>query len=170
MSQRLGGKDCRPPISYQPGYRDTRKPCQGRDVDSAGARIPCEHNGFIGVPLKDLPREGRSLNGSTIATKDRYTAASLDARGKYARDLRKPWRAPRLSVEGKPFEPAPGEVGSWVAWSQGGQYLTGQVWAKAPRPKTVWVVTEAGHAECVPVDALTAPSPHHLTPTREATQ
>lgn len=165
MSQRLGGKDCRPPISYQPGYRDTRKPCQGRDVDSAGVRIPCEHNGFIGVPFKDLPREGRSLNGSTIATGVLYTAASLDSpNSKLMRDTRKPWKAPKLTVEGKPFEPALGEVGSFVSFEQGGVVHRSQVWSKAPRPKTVWVVTEAGHAECVPVDAL------HITPTREATQ
>lgn len=171
MSQRLGGKDCRPRISYQPGFKASEKPCEGRDLDAAGVRIPCEHNGFIGVPFKDLPREGRSLNGSSIETGVRYKPADLDGpNSKLMRDTRKPWKAPRLAAEGKPFEPELADVGSFVSFEQGGLVHRGQVWAKAPRPKNVWVVTETGHAECVSVDDLAASPPHDLTPTREATQ
>lgn len=155
MSQRLGGQDCRPKISYQPGYRSDRDACHGRDLDGAGVLIPCEHNGFIGVRFADLPREGRSLNGSSIPTGVLYTAASLDsANSKLMRDTRKPWKAPRLAAEGKPFEPALGEVGSWVSFEQGGVTHRGQVWSKAQRPKHVWVVTELGHTESVSLDVL----------------
>lgn len=157
MSQRLGGQDCRPPISYQPGYRDTRKPCQGRDLDAAGVRIPCEHNGFIGVPLSALPREGRALNGSSVKSERLWTATELDAGGKRFRAERKTWKAPRLAAEGKPFEPALGEVGSFVGFERSGHVYRGQVWALAPartRGASVWVVTEDQHAEAVRVADL----------------
>lgn len=43
--------------------------------------------------------------------------ASIKRAGKVFDEV-KPWRAPRLSADGKPFAPALGEVGSWVAWAE----------------------------------------------------
>jgi hypothetical protein len=150
-------------MTYQPGMdphpRRTDCPtnCDGRGLDRHGRRYACMHNGFVGVPFKDLPREGRSLNGSSIPSSACYTAASLDSsNARLMRDTRKPWRAPKLTAEGKPFEPELGEVGSWVRWTTNGVECAGQVFAKAPRPRSVWVVTEAQHVEAIDLAFLTS--------------
>ena len=77
------------------------------------------------------------------------------------------WKAPRLTDEGKPFEPALGEVGSIVAWHDPpGLLRTGQVWSLAHPlggKRAVFVVTPGQVAAHVAVADL-------HTPTREATQ
>lgn len=91
------------------------------------------------------------------------------------------WKAPRLTDEGKPFEPALGEVGSTVAWAQTverrsvsgipeGRFdvieRVGQVWSLAHPlggKRAVFVVTPEQESAHIAVADL-------HTPTRKATQ
>jgi hypothetical protein len=66
----------------------------------------------------------------------------------------KPWKAPRLYDEGRPFNPTEHEVGAWVAWEDGADALVGQVWALAPRRGCVWVVDLEQRSHDVYVEKL----------------
>lgn len=48
------------------------------------------------------------------------------------------WKSPRLTEEGKPFEPTGLEIGARVEWDG----RTGQVWSLGSAPKSVWVVPD----------------------------
>lgn len=126
MSQR---QDCR-------DYGDRRAPCTGRDFDEAGKQIPCEHNGFIGVPLARVVEYGRSAQKEGIRSD---LSPGVDKRR---------WKAPSLKPEGREFKPtavAPGvPVGSLLTWEQDGARRSGQVWSRHWRPGVVWVAPEDG--------------------------
>lgn len=52
----------------------------------------------------------------------------------------KMWTAPKLTEDGKPFEPKDLEPGATVAWQQDGVERTGQVWSGASYSKSAWVI------------------------------
>jgi hypothetical protein len=54
-----------------------------------------------------------------------------------------PWKAPRLTTGGKPFDPSDLAPGAWLQVSRlHGDSITVQVWSLAPGPRTAWCVTE----------------------------
>lgn len=78
----------------------------------------------------------------------------------------RPWKAPRLTEAGKPFEPGTYEVGSWLTISMGGFSCTAQVWSDAPRG--VWAVDDTGKAYWVdPKTGTCSTDPPPPWPTRD---
>jgi hypothetical protein len=52
----------------------------------------------------------------------------------------KPFRGPKLTEDGKPFEPTDREIGAELTFSYDGRDITGQVWSLAVGG--VWVVAD----------------------------
>lgn len=133
MSQRLGGKDCR-------AWETRREPCTGRDLDSNGKQIPCEHNGFIGIPLAQVIPEGYGRSALKEGCTRRDISPGVD---------KSRWKAPKLHPEGRPFKPSNATagvpIGSLLSWTEDGAKRSGQVWAACwKKPGAVWVAPDDG--------------------------
>lgn len=81
----------------------------------------------------------------------------------WVRNAGKPWRAPRLTEDGKPFEPKAFEPGASCTFrDRDGNTVTGQVWSGHIYPKTRWVVADGTAYEVHERDLIVAPNndPH----------
>jgi hypothetical protein len=67
----------------------------------------------------------------------------------WVRTAKRPWKPPRLSPDGKPFEPEGFHPGATVTWKQlvsvdgaprDWVERAGQVWSDGWMPKSVWVI------------------------------
>jgi hypothetical protein len=78
----------------------------------------------------------------------------------WVRNAGKPWKPPRLSATGTPFEPKPFEIGDTVTWHdrETGEDRTGQVWSHHTYPKTRWVVADGIAYKVHERDLIVAPS------------
>lgn len=70
----------------------------------------------------------------------KWTDNLLTLGARQYKELRKPWKAPRLKADGTDWRPSGIEPGSWVRFHHGGPH-EGQVWSRCYRAGYWFVVT-----------------------------